>query len=209
MLEVKDAVASQTYRSGNEEMSSKATAGEQQPGIQQAEEKSGFIEDEDKNFAWRDIGILEWFCIFAFWVLAFVVFYQFFTRYFLNDSAVWTEEIARNILIILTFFGSALALKRQAHISVQFFVSKLAVSHQKKMVWISSILQSVFFAFAVYLCLTVAEAMKFQKLMAIDLSRSVIYRAVALSFVAMLIIELYQSLKRLKSNEDRSPGGQS
>ncbi|PKF81340.1 hypothetical protein CW749_01490 [Vibrio sp. vnigr-6D03] len=171
---------------------------------QTEDEASGFIEDEDKNFTWSSIGILEWFCILAFWVLAFVVFYQFFTRYFLNDSAVWTEEIARNILIVLTFFGAALALKRHAHISVQFFVSKLPPAYQKKMVWFNSILQSLFFASAIYLCLTVADAMQFQKLMAIDLSRSVIYQSVATAFVAMLIIEIYRSIKRFKNNDDHS-----
>ena len=41
-----------------------------------------------------------------FWVLAFVVFLQFFTRYVLNDSIAWTEEIARFLLIGVTFIGA-------------------------------------------------------------------------------------------------------
>jgi hypothetical protein len=33
------------------------------------------------------------------------VFYQFFTRYVLNDSAAWTEEIARYLLMSTVFVG--------------------------------------------------------------------------------------------------------
>ena len=32
-----------------------------------------------------------WVALGFFWVLGLVVFYQFFTRYVLNDSAAWTE----------------------------------------------------------------------------------------------------------------------
>ncbi|GLQ74260.1 TRAP transporter small permease [Vibrio penaeicida] len=204
MLDAENTGTPQDFRDVEKNREALAGQHDKQNITQTEDEASGFIEDEDKNFTWSSIGILEWFCILAFWVLAFVVFYQFFTRYFLNDSAVWTEEIARNILIVLTFFGAALALKRHAHISVQFFVSKLPAVHQKKVIWINSILQSLFFAGAVYLCLTVADAMQFQKLMAIDLSRSVIYQAVATSFAVMLIIEIYGSIKRLKNSDDNS-----
>src|SRR5436190_2023466 len=36
-----------------------------------------------------------WVALGIFWVLGATVFYQFFTRYVLNNSASWTEEIAR------------------------------------------------------------------------------------------------------------------
>ena len=47
-----------------------------------------------------------WVALGFFWVLGVTVFYQFFTRYVLNDSAAWTEEIARYLLIATVFTGA-------------------------------------------------------------------------------------------------------
>ena len=53
--------------------------------------------------------------------LAAVVFYQFFTRYVLNDSAAWTEEIARYLLIAWCSSARRSALRKNNHIQVDFF----------------------------------------------------------------------------------------
>ena len=55
----------------------------------------------------------------VFWVLAFVVFLQFFTRYVLNNSLGWTEEIARYLLIGVTFIGAVMAVRKTVHIAVE------------------------------------------------------------------------------------------
>ena len=49
----------------------------------------------------------DWLALFLFWVLAIVVFIQFFTRYVMNDSFAWTEELAVYCLIPVVFIGSA------------------------------------------------------------------------------------------------------
>src|SRR3954468_23193424 len=61
----------------------------------------------------------DWIAIAVFWSLAFIVFLQFFTRYVLNDSLAWTEEIARYGLMWLTFIGGAVVTRKKAHIAVE------------------------------------------------------------------------------------------
>ncbi len=53
-----------------------------------------------------------------FWVMALAVFLQFFTRYVLNDSYAWTEEIATYCLIGVVFIGASMCVRLSRHIQV-------------------------------------------------------------------------------------------
>ena len=61
----------------------------------------------------------DWLAFVIFWGLAFIVFLQFFTRYVLNDSLAWTEEIARYGLMWVVFIGGAMVTRRNTHIAVE------------------------------------------------------------------------------------------
>ena len=86
--------------------------------INTATESSLMAVDEPvdlSDYRWED-----WITVVFFWVLGLVVFYQFFTRYALDNSAAWTEEIARYLLIIVTFVGGAMATRKNTHIHLEF-----------------------------------------------------------------------------------------
>src|SRR5438067_7364324 len=61
----------------------------------------------------------DWLAFVIFWSLAFIVFLQFFTRYVLNDSLSWTEEIARYGLMWVVFIGGIMVTRRNTHIAVE------------------------------------------------------------------------------------------
>ena len=63
-----------------------------------------------------------WIALGIFWLLGLTVLYQFITSYVLNDSAAWTEEIARYLLIGVVFVGAAIGVIKNNHIQVDFFL---------------------------------------------------------------------------------------
>jgi TRAP-type C4-dicarboxylate transport system permease small subunit len=94
-----------------------------------------------------------WIALAFFWALGGVVFYQFFTRYALNNSAAWTEEIARYLLIAVVFTGATLGVIKNNHIQVDFFYRYMPRATGRAMSTIVDVLRVLFFAAAVILTL--------------------------------------------------------
>ena len=62
-----------------------------------------------------------------------VVAAQVFFRYVLNHSLFWSEELARYILVWLTFLGATAAYRRGAHPRIDLFVSRLGPGGMRAM----------------------------------------------------------------------------
>lgn len=73
------------------------------------------------------------------------VFSQVLFRFVLNQPLAWTEELARYILVWLTFLGAAYAMSLKAHIGVEFFVNKLPDSLHKFSLVLSTLVSIAFF----------------------------------------------------------------
>ena len=84
-----------------------------------------------------------------FWVMCGCVFLQFFTRYVLNDSFGWTEEIAIYCLVAVVFLGSAHVCAPVArHIHVDFLYRYLSPALGRMLATVVDVDQrSVFFAY--------------------------------------------------------------
>jgi TRAP-type C4-dicarboxylate transport system permease small subunit len=73
-----------------------------------------------------------------------IVCLQVFTRKILNFSLPWTEELARFLLIWITMLGSAVAVKRKAHIGIALLVQKLTGQSRKTVQLFSHVVVVVF-----------------------------------------------------------------
>lgn len=96
--------------------------GEARPQEQLQTEMDALFQQWQEEESHVDLSDLRWSdaLVFAiFWILFGVVFLQFFTRYVLNNSLGWTEEIARYLLILVTFVGSVTAMRKGSHIAVE------------------------------------------------------------------------------------------
>lgn len=142
---------------------------------------------EDPPVDLRDYRIEDWVAFALFWGLAVVVFLQFFTRYVINDSLAWTEEIARYLLTMVAYLGGAIAVRKFTHIHVEF----LYVYLPRRIAWALSIAvdlaRIVFLGMAVYLGWTVTEIMHTQRMVIIEWPMSIVFGACTLGLVIMAV----------------------
>jgi TRAP-type C4-dicarboxylate transport system permease small subunit len=129
----------------------------------------------------------DWLAFGIFWALAFIVFLQFFTRYVLNDSLAWTEEIARYGLMWVVFIGGAMVTRRNSHIAVELLsnVMKPGLKRQVLLAGVD-IVNLAFIAFLAYISVTITERMGIQRMTVFDLSMSWVYAGVSLGCFLML-----------------------
>ena len=93
----------------------------------------------------------DWVTLLLFWSLCVVVFLQFFTRYVLNNSFGWTEEIARYLLIAVVFMGCAQCMRRHRHVQVNFLYRLLPERIGFGLARAVDVLTLLFFAYATWL----------------------------------------------------------
>jgi TRAP-type transport system small permease protein len=68
---------------------------------------------------------LENFVCFIYTTLIAVSFLQVFSRYVLNYSLPWTEEIGRYSFVYLTFIGAALCVRDELNINLDLMIKRL------------------------------------------------------------------------------------
>jgi TRAP-type C4-dicarboxylate transport system permease small subunit len=127
----------------------------------------------------------DWATFVFFWLLAIVVFAQFFTRYILNDSLAWTEEIARYLLICVAFVGAVTATRRNSHIHVEFFYLYFGRRLGFALSTAVDIVRIAFYGVCIWLTWKVTEIMQTQMMVVIDLPLSIVYVVVLIAFVMM------------------------
>ena len=127
-----------------------------------------------------------WIALGFFWILGLTVFYQFVTRYVMNDSASWTEEIARYLLIATVFTGAVIGVAKNNHIQVDFFYRHMPAKMGFWLWRLVDVLRILFFAAAAGL--TVQMMLKLgsmTRMTIIDMPMNLVYGICLFGFVGM------------------------
>jgi TRAP-type C4-dicarboxylate transport system permease small subunit len=128
-----------------------------------------------------------WVALGFFWLLGATVFYQFFTRYVLNNSASWTEEIARYLLIAVVFTGGTIGVAKNNHIQVDFFYKFMPAWMSNFMSILVDVMRIAFFAAATFLTGQMMEKLGTYKMTIVDLPMNLVYGVVMAGFAAMCL----------------------
>ena len=140
----------------------------------------------------------DWISFAIFWVLAFVVFYQVFTRYAMNDPAGWTEEIARYLLVAVVFIGATMSVRRNNHIQVDVFYRFMPRLLARALSTLVDVVRCFFFGYATYLNWMLLERIGSQRMAIVDLPMGWVFGAMLFGFALMFVRSLQVAWRHWK-----------
>lgn len=146
---------------------------------------------------WLDIPALVLFV-----VLAAVVLLQFISRYVLNDSVAWTEEIARYLLIGVAYAGSIGALRRGEHIFLEVIYRRVSRASVKPLAIMVDVVSVAFHAVLALLAGGLALVAD-RRMISIDLPKSIVYGFVAIALLASTIVAVRRLVKRAGQDNEQ------
>ncbi len=154
------------------------------------------VGEEETSIA--DISLIDWPAIAVFWLLAVIVFLQFFTRYVLNDSLAWTEEAARYLLILVCFLGSISAVRRGGHIALEFLPRMLPAAYGKALAVLSELITFGLYGALTWIGIALTQKTR-QKMVTVPVPKAWIYTIVVAALAGMTVysgIWLWRKIRR-------------
>ena len=148
-----------------------------------------------------DLGVYafeDWVALAIFWVMALAVFLQFFTRYVLNDSYAWTEEIATYCLIGVVFIGSSMCVRLSRHIQVDLIYRYLPHLAARALSTVIDLIRIAFFGYAIKLVWVYIQIIGDESMTTINLPKDYVYYAVLAGFVLMFARSVQVAIQHLR-----------
>lgn len=156
---------------------------------------------EDAEVSISDIKLIDLPGLVAFWVLAIIVFLQFFTRYVLNDSLAWTEEAARYLLVLVCFLGSVSALRRGSHIMLEFFIRTVPRPIGKAMAVIAELITLGFLGTLTLLGIELIHKTR-QKMVTLPVPKAWIYAVCVVCLGVMTVYSAVWLWRKLRASPE-------
>jgi TRAP-type C4-dicarboxylate transport system permease small subunit len=148
---------------------------------------ASFAEADEHHVDLSPYGLEDWICLGFFWLMTLLVVTQFFTRYVLNDSFAWTEELAVYCLIPVVFIGAAACVRRSRHIQVNLVYRWLPGAPGRVLATLVDLVRTVFFAYVAWLIARFALAVDNEPMTTIAWNKSHVYW---LAFAGMALMAL-------------------
>jgi TRAP-type C4-dicarboxylate transport system permease small subunit len=130
--------------------------------------------------------------------MAAIVTLEVFCRYLLNHSLFWAEELARYILVWLTFLGATAAYRRKAHPGIEILSSKMGPRlHRANTIFVHCISLSLFLVM-IYYGINFSYFVRLQITPALSLPKWIIFAIIPVSglvFVCHCLLFLLQDLQ--------------
>lgn len=146
-----------------------------------------FEEGEHAPVDLKPYAIEDWLTQALFWGMTLCVFLQFFTRYVLNDSLAWTEEIAINLLVMVVFLGSVMCVRETRHIHVDVLYHYMSPRLARVLSLSVDVIRIAFFVYGAVLFWRYSAIVHRERMVTVDLPRNFVFYAIVAAFLLMAI----------------------
>lgn len=154
---------------------------------------------EQGNFFKAVMKVYRWFIILLTSIMFLIVGANVFSRYVLNYSLGWVDELARFIFIWVSFLGAVLAYQDNEHVGLDFVVKNLPFEGLKNFVrFLGDLLVLVVVVFLAYYGWIVANSAT-NVSPALYIPMRIVYIVVPFSAVLMVIINIQKLSNHLRT----------
>jgi tripartite ATP-independent transporter DctM subunit len=119
-----------------------------------------------------------------------LVSHQVFSRYVLNDTPPWSEELCRYLFIWASFLGACVAMGRASHLGVDSLVVRLPAGAREVLRHAVSALVAVFCGLLVWQGAALVPAMATQRSPSMGMSLQYVFAVIPIAAIIMLGIQL-------------------
>jgi TRAP-type C4-dicarboxylate transport system permease small subunit len=165
------------------------------------EEMAHAFEEEVGDVDLSPYAFEDWLTMLVFWGMATSVFLQFFTRYALNNSLAWTEEIAANCLVVVVFLGSVMCVRQVRHIQVDLIYRFLSKRTGRVLEVVVDLINIGFFAYITWLMWRYLEIVGDERMVTVDLPRGIVFYTVFAAYVLMFLRSVQNFIKDMTSKK--------
>ena len=143
-------------------------------------------------------GAEDWITLVIFWIMCGCVFLQFFTRYVLNNSFGWTEEIAIFCLVAVVFLGSVMCVRLSRHIHVDFLYRYLPPRAGRLLATFVDVVRIAMFSYLALLVWRYAGVISDERMTTIDFPKMPFFMMVFAAFVLMALRSIQVAIANLR-----------
>lgn len=116
-----------------------------------------------------------------------VVAVQVFFRYALNHSLFWSEELARYLLVWLTFLGASVAYRRKMHPGIDIVYAMMPASIQRTISIFIHFISTVLFGVMIFYGIQFSYFVRLQISPALYLPKWIVFSIIPLSGIILMI----------------------
>ena len=132
------------------------------------------------------VAVTSWIVVYLTFQMTAVVILGVFMRYVMNDAYAWVEEVARYSMIWLSWLGGGLAIRRGAHIAVEFGIDALSPLMRAVTLFAGRVAIFGFLGVCIWFGADLTDRVSMQSTIALGISMQIPYASIPIGSALMV-----------------------